>query len=216
MEQQVLSFQRGHHGSRNNASREEEETRERLSSLIRQKGLTGGRDADCYSWVLLAESSRDRFIILEGIHESCCLAARNDDFQLVAVGSAAASEDDGCAVYWPEATDLACVLHKIMRKKRNAANESEILQESAIRGLLIYHLVGCEAQFRRAEDEFWVYIPRSSVASSLRSLELEMQMLSRVLKPPSVLAAASPLLFARGHLDNTASSSNAPLVHTVP
>lgn len=98
------------------------------------------------------------------------------------------ASEHGCSVFWPAAKDLACVVHKIMRKKRNAANDSEIYQESsAIRGLPVYHIVG----FSRPE-EFLLYHPPSSVRSSIPSLELEleMQMLSRVLKPPNVLAAA--------------------------
>jgi len=195
----ALTSQRGYgylHGSRF------EETHERLSSLIRQKYLhLGWGTYHCY-WVLLADSSTDRFVILQGIPEGCWLNARNDEFKLVAAGNTAS--EDRYAVFWPGAKDLARVAHKIMRKKIIAANDSDIVQECALHGLLICHLVGNEARFFRRPPRF--------LDLEMQSLELEIQMLSRVLKPPSVLAAAgaSPSLLAQGPLD-TAASSTAPL-----
>jgi len=189
-----LTSQTGHrHGPRF-----EEETRERLSSLIRRtpfERFSSAEIGDSY-WTLLADSSRDRFVILQG----CRFADQmpNEEFKLVAAGNAAS---DCYTVYWPRAKDLARVVHKIMmRKKRNEANDSDIIQECAFHGLLIYDLVIDNSLYPRLHS-----VP-PLLGLEMQSLGSEMQMLSRVLEPPSVLVAQGPL--------GTVASSSAPWVRT--
>jgi len=118
----------------------------------------------------------------------------NEEFKLVAAGNAAS---DCYTVYWPRAKDLARVVHKIMmRKKRNEANDSDIVQECAFHGLLIYDLVIDNSLYPRLHS-----VP-PLLGLEMQSLGSEMQMLSRVLEPPSVLVAQGPL--------GTVASSSAP------
>ncbi|KAG2555974.1 uncharacterized protein LOC120686190 isoform X1 [Panicum virgatum] len=188
---QPRTSQTGHrHGSRF------EETRERLSSLIPRNPFEL-KMRDCY-WMLLAESSTDRFVILQG----CRFADQmpNDEFKLVAAGNV---DSDWYTVYWLGAKDLARVVHKIMmRKKRNEANDSDIVQKCAFHGLLIYDLVTDIFGLRRP-----MRLVPPLLGLEMQSLGSEMQMLSRVLEPPSVLAAASRLMIAQGPLGTVASSS---------